>query len=253
MVAMITAVVLTHNNETTLKRTLTSIRWCDELLVIDDFSTDKTVAIAKQYKANVIPRHVGADFAAQRNFGLKKARGDWVFFVDSDEVVSGGLKNEILEAVDNPNVVGYYLSRVDYLYGRRLLHGETGSVRLLRLAKRDAGQWQQPVHEVWGVDGPKVVLREPIFHYPHPNVAQFLTDINWYSTVYATYLFSQKKKEPQWFIVIYPVAKFIINYVVKLGFLDGMPGMIVAMMMSFHSFLVRAKLRMLWQTRGDST
>lgn len=250
---MITAIVLTHNSEESIKRTLSGLRWCDERIVMDDFSTDKTVMIVKQFKAKVITRHLAGDFSSQRNYALKQARGNWVLFVDSDEVVGDALQQEILRVVENPNVAGYYLKRTDYFYGKALRYGETASVRLLRLAKRDAGRWERPIHEVWKIDGPTATLNEPLLHYPHPDVAQFLKEINWYSTLNAKLLFTEKKREPVWYVVIYPSAKFFVNYVWKLGFLDGMPGVIVAMMMSFHSFLTRAKLQMLWQRKGDST
>jgi len=251
--AMITAIVLTHNNEPTLNKTLTSLRWCDECIVMDDFSTDKTVSIVKQFRTKMITRHLAGDFASQRNYALKQAKGNWVLFVDSDEVVTNGLQQEILQVIEDPDVAGCYLRRTDYFYGKELLHGETTSVRLLRLAKRDAGTWVRSIHEVWKINGPTVTLTEPLLHYPHPNVAQFLGEINWYSTLNAKLLFAQKKREPIWYVVVYPSAKFFVNYVWRLGFLDGMPGMIVAVMMSFHSFLTRAKLQMLWRRRGDSS
>jgi len=253
MNAMITVVVLTHNSETTIKRTLIGLRAFDELIILDDFSTDKTVSIGKQFKAKVIIRHLAGDFAGQRNYALKQAKGDWVLFVDSDEVVTEELRQEILRVVEDPNFAGYYLKRTDYFYGKALIHGETASVRLLRLAKRDTGNWERPIHEVWNIAGPTATLATPLLHYPHSNVAQFLDEINWYSTLNAKLLFAQKKREPTWYIVVYPTSKFFVNYVWKLGFLDGMPGMIMAMMMSFHSFLTRSKLQMLWRTKGDST
>jgi glycosyltransferase involved in cell wall biosynthesis len=250
---MITAIVLTHNSENTIQRTLVSLRWCDECIVMDDFSDDKTVSIVKQFHFNVITRHLAGDFSSQRNYALKQAKGDWIFYVDSDEVVTDALQQEILKAVDSPDVSGYFLKRIDYFYGKPLVHGETAGVRLLRLAKRDTGSWTRSIHEVWNIDGPTEILSEPLLHYPHPDVAQFLEEINWYSTLNAKFLFSQKIREPALYILIYPAAKFFVNYLWKLGFLDGMPGMIMAMMMSFHSFLTRSKLQMLWRNRGDST
>jgi glycosyltransferase involved in cell wall biosynthesis len=250
---MITVIVLTHNSEDTIKRTLASIRWCDECIVVDDFSTDKTLSFLKQSQVKVITRHLAGDFASQRNYALKQAKGNWVLYVDSDEVVSEALQQEIMKKVEDPNVAGYYIKRMDYFYGRPLLHGETSSVRLLRLAKKDSGMWERSIHEVWNIGGPTATLTEPLLHYPHPNVAQFLEEINWYSTLNAKFLFAQKKHEPAWYVVGYPAAKFFINYIWKQGFSDGMPGMIMAMMMSFHSFLTRAKLQMLWRNKGDST
>ena len=252
---MISAVVLTHNDETTLSRCLASISWCDEVVVIDDDSTDGTVAIVKKFEAKVFVHPLHDDFAAQRNFGLSKANGDWVLFVDSDEVVTEELRDEIRQRLDprlrgdDNSCSGYSLGRTDYWGGRWLTHGETESVKLLRFARKAAGKWSQPVHEEWKIPGKTGELSNPLLHYPHQNVAQFLEEINRYSSVYAQYLFNHGVIEPEWQIVGKPLAKFFVNYLLRLGFLDGTAGIVVALMMSFHSFLVRGKLWQLYDVK----
>jgi len=254
---MISAVILTKNNETTLEKTLASVSFCDEILVIDDYSSDGTVAFAKKQKATVIEHHLENDFAKQRNFALEKTKGDWVLFVDSDEIVSEQLKKEIIKKVtsDKSQVTsktnGYYVRRVDFFMGKELKHGETADVRLLRLAQKGAGKWVRSIHEVWDVQGKKETLCYPLLHYPHPDVAQFLTDINWYSTINAQYFFDTGVRMHGWQIIVYPVAKFFVNYITKLGFLDGTAGMVMALMMSFHSFLTRGKLWELQQKQKN--
>ena len=269
---MITAIVLTHDDEEYVSRCLESLSWSDEIVVVDDYSTDKTVEIAKRYTKRIFLRSLQEDFSAQRNFGLSKAKSEWVLFVDSDEVVTDDLAKEIKLATSplssrgmyqtvrpvaiseiassktprNDNLSGYYLKRIDYWGGSWLTHGETGNVRLLRLARKDAGVWIQPVHEVWDVKGSVGELAHPLLHYPHPNVAQFLNQINRYSSMYATYLFHKGIREPWWHIGAKPIFKFFHNYLIRLGFLDGTAGAVVAIMMSFHSFLVRGKLWLLW-------
>lgn len=246
----ISVVVLTQNNAGTLEQTLQSVSFCDEILVIDDHSTDETVTIAKQHNAAVYTRALDGDFASQRNFGLSKAKHEWVLFVDSDETVSPALRKEIMEAIQNVDVNGFFLRRQDILWGRELQHGETEKVRLLRLARVGKGKWQRPVHEVWQVAGAVGTLTHPLHHTPHPNVAHFLADINTYSTINAQYFFTRKTPASVFHIVAYPAAKFIQNYIMRRGFMDGMPGIVVALMMSFHSFLTRAKLWQLYQKHG---
>lgn len=238
---MITVVVLSHNDEKVIERCIKSLRWCDEVIVIDDESTDGTVAVAKKLGAKVFVRPLHGDFAFQRNFGLAKAGGEWVLFVDSDEVVTKELAGEVRQAVRTEHK-GFYIKRKDWFFGQWLRYGETANVRLLRLAKKDTGKWEQPVHEEWKITGNVKTLVNPLPHYPHQNVAQFLDEINWYSTLYARYVFTRGIKEPRWQIAGKPLAKFFVNYIWRLGFLDGTAGLVVALMMSFHSFLVRAKL-----------
>ncbi len=265
---MISAVVLSHNDEDSIAATLVSLAWCDEVIVIDDYSTDASADIAKKNHALVYKRHLEGDFAAQRNFGLEKARGDWVIFVDSDEVVSEALAKEIQAVVRHsrpdresalkadPRIkseddkkwpgmtgnVGYYFHRRDHMWGRALKYGETANVRLLRLAKKDAGKWKGNVHEIWDIRGITGELSEPLEHFPHPNVAQFLKEINTYSSLRAQQLHKDHIHVSWWHVVLYPTAKFFVNYFWRLGFLDGTNGAVSALMMSFHSFLVRGKL-----------
>jgi len=266
MKTVISAIILAKDSETTIEKTLQSLTWCDELIVIDDDSSDGTVLLAKKAGATVYIHKSNDDFAAQRNWAMEKAKGEWILFVDSDEVVSSELASEISSVIPaaepgssqiktwipgqarNDNVInGYYVKRRDYLFGRWLNHGETGRVRLLRLAKKGSGKWIRPVHEVWNVRGETGELSHPILHYPHPNVAQFIEVINRYSTLNARYLKSQGIHASWWHIIVYPKAKFFMDYIWYFGFLDGTPGAVVAIMMSFHSFLTRAKLYLLWK------
>ncbi len=245
---MISAVILSHNDQNTLPKALASVAWCDEIIVIDDESTDQTPQVAKKGGAAVYNHALGDDFAAQRNFALSKAKGEWVLFVDSDEVVSDALAEEIRRAIENPDnreILGYYLSRRDALWGRELRYGETAHIRLLRLAKRKAGVWIRPVHEIWDVKGPTKTLAQPLVHFPHQDVAQFIKEIDRYSSLNARLLHAQGVRSSIVQIIGYPLAKFFFNYFLRLGFLDGVPGALVAFMMSFHSFLTRSKLYLL--------
>jgi len=241
---MISAIVLSQNNELSIEKTLQNLTWCDERIVIDDFSTDNTVSIAKKY-ATVYTHRLHNDFAAQRNFGLEKAKNPWVLFVDSDEIVPPALAKEIQKSIEI-DCAGFYLKRQDYLFDRKLLHGETSRVRLLRLAKKDKGIWTRPIHEIWEIKGVIGTLENPFDHFPHPDVAQFIEDINRYSTINAQFFYSQHIRVLWWHILAYPAAKFFVNYIWRLGFLDGTPGAIMALGMSMHSFLTRAKLWLLW-------
>lgn len=248
MSGMISAIVLARNSEDSIARTLKSLTWCDEIIVIDDFSTDKTVEIAKKHKAQVFTMHLEDDFSAQRNFGLTKVAGEWALFIDSDEIVPKKLADEIQKSLEI-DCVGFYISRQDYLFGKKIQYGETNKVRLLRLAKKGYGKWERPIHEIWKVSGLVGELSEPIEHFPHPNVAQFISEINRYSSLNAAYLHTKNVHVSLWQIIGYPTAKFFVDYIWYQGFRDGTPGAVIAIIMSMHSFLTRAKLWFLWHKR----
>jgi len=259
---MISAVVLTKNEEKNIERCLKSLDFVDEILLIDDYSSDETLLIVKSLKSKIknfslklkiFQRNLNGDFAGQRNFGMQKASGEWVLFLDADEEVSKELKEEIKEVVkyaslERDDLVGFYIKRRDYFWGRELKFGEVLKVRrkgILRLIKKGFGKWYGKVHEELKVKSQKlkvIKLRNFINHYPHPTIKEFLQEINFYTSLRAKELFSQGKKTNILEIIFYPFFKFILNYFVYLGFLDGPSGFVYAFMMSFHSFLVRGKL-----------
>lgn len=243
----ISAIVLAKNEEAVIEECLKSLRWGDEIIVVDDESEDDTVKRAKRYTNKVFVRPLNNDFAGQRNFGLNKAKGEWVFFVDADERVSSELAREIQETVNNTQKNGFYIRRQDFLWGRWLKHGETGNVRLLRLARRGRGEWQRPVHEVWQVAEPVGELKNPLLHYSHTSVAESLKRIDRYSSLNAAHFKKEGTKAYLWQILAFPVGKFIQNFFFRGGFLDGIRGLFMAFLMSFHSFLTRAKLWLLWR------
>lgn len=263
---MISTVVLTKNEEKNIVDCLESLSWCDEIIIVDDNSEDRTVEVAQNSKLNpsaslrartqnyssklkIYKRSLNGDFSKQRNFGLEKASGNWALFVDADERVTPSLREEIIQLTNNPinQCDGFYIKRRDLMWGKELKHGETGNIVLLRLARKGEGKWEGKVHEEWQVKGKIDFLENLIFHYPHENINDFLRKINFYTDIRARELLEEGVRANFFSIILYTKAKFIQNYFIKLGVLDGMPGLIHALLMSFHSFLVRGKLWLLWR------
>jgi hypothetical protein len=206
-----------------LKRAEESVSFADEVLI---FREDKPIS----------------DYSAVRNEVLSKAKGEWVLFVDSDEEVTAKLADEIQQAL-HQSTVGFLIRRRDYLLGRWLKFGETGRAKFLRLARKDAGQWIRPVHEQWVVDGSIGTLKEPLLHRPHLSVISMLEKIDRYAKIEAGYRHRATRRSILRIIIemmIFPKAKFFQNYLLRLGCLDEFPGLVMALMMSFHSFLVRS-------------
>lgn len=246
---MISAVILTKNEEKNIKKCLESIKWCDEIIIIDDKSSDKTLEIARKYKTIIYENPLNNDFSWQRNFGLSKASNEWVLFIDADEAVSDALAYEISNAItlkdqNLRNFNGFYIKRSDFMWGKVLKHGETGGIKLLRLGRKGCGIWEGKTHEKWKTEGLTGKLVNPILHFPHQTLGEFLKEINFYTDVRAEELKSKDVKVPSVSILFYPLGKFFLNFILKKGYMDGMQGLIFAIMMSFHSFLVRGKLWM---------
>lgn len=245
----ISAVVLTKNDQDSLKQVLKSLSFCSQILVIDDYSADDTISIAKKMGAQVHKRKLNNNLAKQRNFALKKASHDWVLFIDSDELVTEKLKKEIMQVLPDTNKQGFFIPRKDMFLGKKLKHGEAGNIKLLRLARKDKGSWQRAIHEVWQVDGEIGSLKNPILHNRNISISQFIQRINFYTSIDAQELKKEGKTYSLAQLIFKPIGKFIYNYVILLGFLDGVRGFIFAYIMSLHSIIVRVKQ---WENKSDA-
>jgi len=242
----ISSVIITKNEEENIKRCLESVNFSDEIIIVDDYSDDKTFKIAQAYKAKIFQRKLNQNFAEQRNFGLSKAKAKWVFFIDADEEVSVDLRNEIIQITSDPlnTKTGFFVKRKDYLYSKKLNYGEWGNKKILRLIKNGSGKWVRNVHEVLKVDGKIAELKFELNHYPHKSLNDFIKNINFFSTIHASSNKKEGKRTNVFKIIFYPFFKFIYNWIIRGGFKDKDYGFIMSLMMSFHSFLAWSKL---WQ------
>ncbi len=234
---MISGVILTKNSQEKIRMAIESMRFCREIIVVDDFSKDKTVKIARKLGARVYKRSLKNDFSSQRNFALSKAKFSWVFFMDSDECVGEKLGREIVERVGQEKMSGYFVYRKNYWHGKEVKYGEFGRTKLLRFAKRNAGRWKRRVHEYWEVNGECGELSNPLNHYLHKNVSEIVDVLNFQSGIHSRENIREKK---QFFFIkaiCFPPLKFIRNYFFWGGWRDGIHGFILAILMSFHSFL----------------
>ncbi len=188
------------------------------------------IHITENGKTSNLKRDLNGDYAAQRNYALEKAKGDWVFFIDTDESIEDDF-DHIPSGYE-----AFKFKRLDNFFGKTLHHGEAGNIKLVRLAKKDFGKWIGKVHEVWVGNGKVGTWPKPIIHTPHPTISEFIKEINAYTTIYA-----KDNKNFSYFDLVKPQGKFIYNYFFKLGFLDGLAGFVMAYMMSLHSLIARVK------------
>lgn len=239
---MITVVILTLNEEENLRELLPTLSWADRVMVIDDQSTDDTVKVAQKYKASIFVRALNNNFAAQRNFALKKVKTQWTLFLDADERVSESLAEEIMHLTKGGgDFDAYRIRRVDVFEGRKLLFGETRFINLTRLGKTRSGVWDRPVHETWHIDAVGTI-KTPLLHLSHRNYEDLRESVDRYSDIEAGYRFSTDEKWTLSDQIILPVFKFVWNFIFRLGFLDGIQGLKIALGMSLHSWWVRKKL-----------
>ncbi len=246
MVCMVTltTVILFHSVDEKLMKAVKSVSFSDEILLLSESEENKKIYVPRnlQAKTRVIAVPLERDFSRKRNIGLSQASSEWVLFIDSDEYVSQELKEEIIEGIDQRDVHGFFIKREDMFMGKALKHGEPSDVTLLRLARKDAGVWKRPVHEYWDVEKHTDILRSPLHHNPHASISSFLEKIMLYTSIESEY----RKLEGRTFflteLLFFPLLKFLDAYILKLGFLDGFPGLSIAYMMSLHSLCVRVQM-----------
>lgn len=220
-----------------------SVKWANEIVVIDAYSTDKTVEICRQYTDKVFEQE-WTDFSQQKGLALQKASNDWILSLDADERISHALADRIKTILkeDGPND-GYYILRKNYFLGKWLRHGGCYPDYQLRLFRKSIGKFRQrKVHE--GVEGCKRTgyLREPIEHFSYGNLKDYFEKFNRYTTLSAEEKFERGKKVTKWSPFLRLPSEFIARYIIRRGYKDGFHGLLYSALSSFHAFVKYVKL-----------
>lgn len=243
------AVIITWNEEERLRACLASLAWVDEIVVVDGESQDKTVEVAREFTDRIIVQP-WLGFAAQKNFAVDQARGEWILSVDADEEVSVELREEIEAILVGPvTSAGYALPRKNIFWNRWIRHGGLYPDWQTRLFQRGRGRFvQRAVHESVEISGPLARLRGPLVHKSYRSIAEFLERANRYSSLAADDLARGGARVGGGQVVLRPLGRFLGMYVLRRGFLDGMPGLLLAGLYAYYVFIRCAKL---WEkTRG---
>jgi glycosyltransferase involved in cell wall biosynthesis len=242
-------ILLTHNEAGELKswkKWIGQITSINEIIVVDDNSTDDTLIQAKKLESitcsvKVFTRSLNNNFSAQRQFAISKTSNNLILWLDPDETPTSKLIG-FLNDIDNCQYKSIAFKRLDTFLNQELHHGENYANNFIRLFDKRSGKMVGLVHERWQTSGEVYYSNLEIRHNPHHDLSDFFSKINFYSEVRSRELFANKVTVGLFEIIFYPIAKFIYVYFILLGFLDGTPGIIMALGMSFHSFLVRGKL-----------
>ena len=242
--ARLSVVVVTLNEGDRVRACLESVSWADELIVVDAESQDKTASVARELTDHVFVRP-WPGFAAQKNFGLEQARGEWILSLDADEVVSPALREEITSIVGGEGAhVGYAVPRRNVFWGRWVRHGGLYPDWQLRLFRRGRGRFgERSVHESVTVDGSVGRLTGHLEHRSYRDVADFLERADRYSTLAAgEWLAAGHGCRPFLDLVLRPLGRFFGMYVVRAGFLDGWRGFLLAVLYGYYVLMRSVKV-----------
>lgn len=241
----LSVIIPTKNEEEMIRDCLKSVRWADEIIVIDDFSKDKTVEIAKKFGAKIF-LHRWRGFSEQKNYGFKKATGNWILFLDADDRVTPELREEILQEIKKPKppFSGYDIPRLNNILGKDLYFGGWYPDYQRRLVKRDKfKEWKGKLHEQMLVDGQTGKLKSNIYHLTHRGLSWMLEKSIIYTRYEAEELLKSGHPRMVWWRFFRPmVQEFFYRLIRKSGWRDGMIGWIEAIYQSFNKFLIYARL-----------
>jgi len=253
---MLSVVILTNNEEDRVKACLESVKWADEIIIIDGGSSDHTIEIAKKY-TNKIIKSDNNDFAVRRNQGMKEAKGEWVLYLDSDEEVTPGLKKEMQSIIDKDtdtdteNYVAYAIPRKNIILGREMIHGGWWPDYVKRLFRKDALiKWEGDLHEEPVFNGQIGHLKNPIIHYKHNNLSEMVEKTNKWSEIEAKLLLESGHPLMSWWRFIrIMLTEAWFRIVVNRAFLDGTEGIIYAIYQVWSKFISYGKLWEMQKTR----
>ena len=241
----LSAVIITRDAAAPLPECLESVRFADEILIVDSGSQDATREIAKRHGARFLHQD-WLGYGKQKQFAVERAAHDWVLCLDADERVSPELAHRIQEALRAPAFFAYDMPRCNRFMGRWLRHGEGYPDPNLRLFHRGHARWSDdPIHEHIVTIEPIGRLDGDLLHATETTLADYLAKQNRYTSLQAERLHAQGKRVSAWRLMLSPLGRFIKFYFLRLGFLDGVPGLVHIVIGCHNSFMKYAKLMQL--------
>lgn len=240
---MTSAIVITYNNEDTIKIVLEKLIWADEVIMVDAFSQDRTPEIGKELGVKVLERR-WEGYASQRRYALQMAKFDWILSIDADEVLDDEVIDSIKRIVSEKSEFdGYMIRIVTYFLNRPLMFASRPFYQMRLFKKGRAVLTDKLVHEHFEVARSSLIRKGTIKHYTSQTIQNRVEKIDLYSTLKAQEISRGGRKVSHSDILIYPIKAFVKNYLIDLGFLDGIRGLIWTICVSMEYFLIYAKVK----------
>jgi len=245
MPVKLSCIIITLNEEENIRRSLNAVKWCDEIIVVDSGSKDKTIDICNEYDSKVYHKEFNG-YGEQKRYAVSLANNDWVLNIDADEVVSDELKIEIENIFNNERIKynGFALPRSLIFLGKKFKYGKESKEFYIRLFNKNFGDFSwDKVHEKVGLVGESKKLKGELYHFSYLNIEQYFKKFNSYTTKAAAVLYDQGKKgrSPAVIVAGFPIY-FFKNYFVNRNFLNGIPGFLWALFSSLYPVIKYFKL-----------
>ena len=247
----ISAYIITKNEEQNIARSIESVRWMNEIIVLDSGSTDKTVEIAERLGAKVSTAPF-TTFYEQKGRAMELCSGEWTFNIDADEEISPELRRSIEQVLSHDTggePYTYRIGRKNRYLGRWIRHCGWYPEYRTRLAKTGHARWEGTIHEVLTVDGPAGTLAGDLLHRPYADLGAHLKTIDRYTSMWAHREAKAGRTTGFFTIILRPIARFLKMYILRAGFLDLGPGFIASVMGAWYTFMKYARLYELSRNR----
>lgn len=241
----VSVVISAYNEEEKIEKCLSSVKdIADEIIFVDNSSTDGTVRIARKYTDKVFSRENNPMLNVNKNFGFTKATSDWILSLDADEEVTRELASEIMQLSESEAISGYFIPRKNIIFGKWIRHTGWYPDYQLRLFRADKGRFaEKQVHEVISLVGATEHLKNPMEHLNYENITQFLNKmVKTYTVSEAENLISQGYKYNSLDLVRMPLSEFLKRYFAESGYRDGMHGLVLSLLQGFYHFVVFLRL-----------
>jgi len=242
----ISAAIITLNEQRNIARAIESLRCCDEIVVVDSGSNDRTCEVAAKLGARVVEA-AWRGYSGQKNFAVEQCTHDWVLSIDADEALSEALEGEIWQLKKTgPKADGYTMPRLAQYLGKWILHGGWYPDRKVRLFDRRKARWVGDfVHESVAVEGTVAALQANLLHFTCDSLTEHIKSMDRYTTLAAQQIVALGKPVTWRQLALNPPWTFFSTYVLKRGFLDGFEGLAIAYMAALYNFLKYAKARVM--------
>jgi len=246
-VSKITAIIPTFNEEIHIEDAIQSVQFADEIIIIDSFSTDKTVKIAKKHNVVLIQR-IFDDYSSQKNFAIDKATHNWICILDADERISIALKKEILKKVssEETNESAFWIYRSNIFMNKEIKYSGWQNDKVIRLFKKDSCRYNgQLVHEEIYTKEKIGFLKNKIVHNTYKSFDIFISKKNDYATLQALELNKKNVKPNLYHFILKPIIRFNRHYFFRGGIFDGVPGLVISYVAMYTVFIRYVKLWLL--------
>ena len=237
-------VIIAYNEENRIRKTLESAKWCDEIIVVDSGSTDKTVDICREYSNCKIYFQSFLGYGLQKKFAVEKASNDWILSIDADEVITEALQQEIMTLLLNPSAdAGYYVPITLIFMNKTFNYGSENKRFFLRFFNKNKGGFNTvALHEGIKVEGTTSKLKNEILHCSYSDIHHYFQKSNEYSSLYATEAFKKGKNGGIFMSVFRFPFEFCKQYFIRRNFLNGYPGFVWSAFSAFSVFVKFTKL-----------